>query len=791
MNKTLLTSLLFGFFVVTLAACSTPEEKAQKYYDKGMALLESDPAKAKLEFQNALQIKRTMTAAIYGMALAAEKQADWQASYMLLNKVLNDDPNHIEATVKLGQLYLAAGEVVKATEMADKAAQLDADNLNLLVLQASISMKERKFNEAIAKANAVLTRDPNNPDALMVLAAERFTAKDIPATIGHIDKALNFNNKNLIMHLFKIQVLDSESDVANVEKAFKALLEIFPDNHMVRTKLAEFYFNNNKKAEAEKELRLLVEKQPGLLEPKINLAKFLTATIDVNAGIKALEEMTAKQPDDYELSFYLIEIYQQQNKHEAADSLLNRIIKNAGDKPEGLKAKVQVASKLLQNNKKTEAVSLLNEILKSDAGQQDALLLRAGVAINEQRFEDAVLDLRTALREQPNFSQGLLMLAKAYELTGSTALAEESYAKAVEAGKSTSEYALAYARYLLGKNEYKRAEKILEDAMKRQADDVELIKLLAQIKLSAGDMQSAQLLADKLKGINSGNLSDLIEGSILARNNDYQGSLKAFMRAHEAAPEDLQPIYAIVRTHINHKKNKEATTFLDGLMQRLPNNYDLKLLAAQVAISNGDANKAQQIYRHAIETAPQRPMAYQQLAYLLLSKNDTSQAKDTVQLGLKTIPNSFDLKWTMAEIYQSVKDYQQALKIYEDLMNSNPDSLVALNNYVSIITDVETDMTKLKMAYQKAQKLKTSNVPEFIDTFAWISYHVGKFDEAETELQRAIKLMPQHPIFHYHLGKVYWAKGDKVKAKQMFEKVMKLDPEPSISADIKKLLSSV
>ena len=50
--------LMASFLLMMLVACSTPDEKAEKYYQKGMALLDKEPAKAKLEFQNALQIKK-------------------------------------------------------------------------------------------------------------------------------------------------------------------------------------------------------------------------------------------------------------------------------------------------------------------------------------------------------------------------------------------------------------------------------------------------------------------------------------------------------------------------------------------------------------------------------------------------------------------------------------------------------------------------------------------------------------------------------------------------------------
>ena len=58
MKKLLLNLLITSTFLVFVAGCSTPEEKAEKYYLKGMSLLDTEPAKAKLEFQNALQLDR-------------------------------------------------------------------------------------------------------------------------------------------------------------------------------------------------------------------------------------------------------------------------------------------------------------------------------------------------------------------------------------------------------------------------------------------------------------------------------------------------------------------------------------------------------------------------------------------------------------------------------------------------------------------------------------------------------------------------------------------------------------
>ena len=56
-----------------LAACSSPEEKVASFAKKGQSYLEqSDLVKARLEFQNALQIAPNNVPSLYGMALIAE-----------------------------------------------------------------------------------------------------------------------------------------------------------------------------------------------------------------------------------------------------------------------------------------------------------------------------------------------------------------------------------------------------------------------------------------------------------------------------------------------------------------------------------------------------------------------------------------------------------------------------------------------------------------------------------------------------------------------------------------------
>ena len=84
MDKDLMNNLrgwrlsLTAFSCVVLMACSSPEEKVQAFTQKGQAYLaEGDWVKARLEFQNALQINPNSVPAMYGMVTIAERASDW------------------------------------------------------------------------------------------------------------------------------------------------------------------------------------------------------------------------------------------------------------------------------------------------------------------------------------------------------------------------------------------------------------------------------------------------------------------------------------------------------------------------------------------------------------------------------------------------------------------------------------------------------------------------------------------------------------------------------------------
>lgn len=773
MKKSILTLFITLILSLSFAGCSTPEEKAEKYYEKGMSLLEASPDKAKLEFQNALQLKKNMAKAIYGLGLIAERQGDWKSAFALYKNVVEQQPNNVDALVKVGQIFLAGNKLDYALERSNKALGLDKSNIPALNLRAAIQIKLNDSKGALDYANQVLKLDPKNQDAYVVLATERIQAKDEQKAIEYLNKALAINEKNLALQLIKIRLLEN-SKVEEAEANYKKVIKLFPNTSFVRKNYAQFLDRYQRKSEAEAQLREISKAAPTDFKAKVDVVRYVIATKGVAAGQSELEAYVKNEPENYELAFALVNLYQAQKNTALEDKQLNQISQKAGDTTYGFKARSIMALKLIRANKKDEARKLIDAVLAIDKRNELALTLRAKLELEAKNYDSAIVDLRTVLRDSPDSSDAALMLAIAHENSGSPELAEEHFIKAFQTSNFSSTYGIPYSQFLQRRKQPERAEKVLEDVLAYSPNNATALRMLAQAKIARGDSAGAQALVDKIKlsGDKSA-VADEIAGAISLSKNDFEGTLSAFKRAYEASPNKVEPLVAVVRTYISAGKNKEAIQFLQSVLKSNPNNLEANLMLGQLYSGMGDVTKAYAIFNEVTKKMPTNPVGFQQLANAQLRAADYAEAEKTVNQGLLVAPADFMLRLSKASIYEASTRIEDAIKVYEVLIKERPDSEVVANNLASLLTDHRSDKASYDRAYEVTKVFSHSQIPQFLDTYGWASYKVGKLDEAETALKNAAEKLPEMAVFHYHLAKVLIAKKDNSQAKQEMQKAIK------------------
>ena len=768
--RTLIAACIFG-----LAACSSPEDKANKFYQKGVALLEQgDPDKARIEFQNALQIKDGMTAAWFGLAQVAERKGDWEKLYGFLNKVIDRDPKHLEAQLKLGRLLLAAGKIDRALATSDTTLTLAKDSADVLAFRAAVLFKLDNKEGAIEHANAALAKDPNNVDALVVLATDRLVAKDGEKAIEYLDRGLKVNEKNIALQLIKVQAFESLAKTESAEAVFRRLIALYPDTRALRHILAQFYLSHDRKDAAEAEYRAIMAENPKDIGARLDVVRFMHAVKGPKAAMQEIEALIAKDAANNELKFALAAMHQSQNDRKGAEAVLRSIADKEGDSPDGIKAKGQLAALLLAGDDKKGAQALIDQILAKDQRNEQGLLLKAGIAIDGRQLDQAIADLRTILKDVPNSARALLMLGKAHELAGSLELAQEHYQKAFQAGKQAPVFGLTYGEFLLKRNQAARAESVAEDSLRVAPGHVPTMKLLAQARISKGDWVGAQAVADQLqKQDGKQQAADQIRGAVLVARKNYAESIEAFKRAYQAAPSETQPMVALVRSYMLAGKNSEAISFLNSVVQASPDNIGARLLLGQLQAAKGDQAAATQTFQTVISRQPKDPVGYVNLANLHIRDKRFTEAEQTITQGLAAIPGDFSLRMTQAGIHELAGRIDDAIKLYEQLLKERPNADVLANNLSSLLTDHRTDKASLARAHELALRFKRSEVPQFKDTLGWATYKIGKAGEASQLIEDASKKLDL-PVFRYHLGMSYLAMNKPDAARKELEAALKL-----------------
>ncbi|MCG8547467.1 MAG: tetratricopeptide repeat protein, partial [Alphaproteobacteria bacterium] len=284
MPKKILVPLFFSIALL-LSACSSPEERAQSHIEAGFAhLAENKPELAGLEFKNALQIDDKLAPAWFGLAQVEERQGRWDKVFGLLNKVVNIDPKHLKAQVQLGKLLLLAGQLDKALEASNTTMKLDPTDATVRALRAATLFKLDDPDGAVELAKSALEADPANVDAVTVLVAERLAAKDIQTAIAYLDQGITRNEKNITLHLVKIQALDAIERKAEAEEVFRRLIKLYPEKTEFRKSLARYYLNQKRYNDAVKEMRALAADHPKDPEIQLDVVRLINTTSGIETA---------------------------------------------------------------------------------------------------------------------------------------------------------------------------------------------------------------------------------------------------------------------------------------------------------------------------------------------------------------------------------------------------------------------------------------------------------------------------------------------------------------------------
>lgn len=749
----------------TLVGCSGKEERQAKYLERAQQYLsKGDIDKARVEAKNVLQINANNANARFLMAQIEERGANWQPMFANLNAAIENDPNLTAARVKLAQLYVAAGDFDKASEQTAQVLQREADNADAQAINATILMRQQKTDEAIALAEKALQKSPGHIGASGLLATIYTNTAPEKAERILIDSIkLNSKENSLKLMLTHVYAKQGKNDL--VIATLKDLAKNNPDSLNYPTQLANFYISQQRNADAEALLKQLVKDHPSKDEPKFLLVEFTAKNQTADAARALLEHYSAAAPDNFKLRSALARVYAGMNLPDKAIATYRYTI-DKDVHAEGIEARNRSSEILLAQNKRAEAEALLADVLKLEPENSDALLTRARLALLDNDANAAIADTRTILKGSPDSPIALALQAAAQERIGAPNLALDNYKKILEKNPDNVSILISAARIELAQNQTEDAEKLLQHAHTLAATNIDVSRLLIELKARQKQFPQALALCDELiLNSNTAAAGYYLKGLVLLNKKEIPDGIDALKKSLEKQPQAIEPLQTLVATYVGNKQSDIATSLLEAHVKTYPDQLHAQELLGALYRQTGKSAQAEQMLNAVLLKQPARISTYRELIAVYAGNKQNEHIGELLKKGLAQNPKNVELLVIQANYLQLSGDNKQAAAVYTQALELQPKSDMIKNNLAMVLIDKLESEDNLRQAQTLTANFADSSNPMYLDTLAWLQYKTKNYPQAIALLESALKKGVDSPELRYHLGMAYLKNGAPEKAK--------------------------
>ena len=212
-----------------------------------------------------------------------------------------------------------------------------------------------------------------------------------------------------------------------------------------------------------------------------------------------------------------------------------------------------------------------------------------------------------------------------------------------------------------------------------------------------------------------------------------------------------------------------------------------KLRIAAMMAKKGEVDAAR---RYLATLAPdgdeERTQLKQAEAQLLRDAGDYRAAYAVLTAALVAEPDSTDLLYDLAMVAEKLDRIDEVEQRLKHLIELKPDNAHALNALGYTLVDRTKRASEGLKLIEQAHALAPDD-PFILDSMGWAHFRLGDLDASEQFLRRALTARPD-PEIAAHLGEVLWAKGERNRAKEIWQSQLKETPDnPVLLETVRRL----
>lgn len=432
-------------------------------------------------------------------------------------------------------------------------------------------------------------------------------------------------------------------------------------------------------------------------------------------------------------------------RYDSALTLYDQLIRMNPNDPDNYRLKALLYDQLGQPEKALEVLETAENrfgIIELLASHKVQLLL------NTQQFDRAMAEARMLVETFPYNEDNYVVLAELYAMMNMNNLAQENYDKALSINPNSM-----------------RALASLNDFYKRQNDNVRFLETASKLfRLKEFPLET------KLKFY-----EELFQNPSFVRNNFIQmGELVRTLAI--TYPEDLRTLdlyarYLIAGGSIEQALQLYKSHVTDSIPQKQIFNDIIGMEAYLKRADSVDKYTTIALERFP-EDAELRLQKASVTAYMLEKPQEAIPLFEEALKYAKTDSLRSVIYGAIGDNYHTLGDDRKCFKAYDKGMKLDTTNVSIYNNY-SYFLSLRNERLDMALEWaQKAVRLDPNN-PTFLDTYAWVLYQLGRYEEARIPMRQAISLdSDNNKELYVHYGDILYKLGDRFMASYYWKKAL-------------------
>ena len=269
---------------------------------------------------------------------------------------------------------------------------------------------------------------------------------------------------------------------------------------------------------------------------------------------------------------------------------------------------------------------------------------------------------------------------------------------------------------------------------------------------------------------------------LIKENTDSTWVMDLFERAI-ARPQQSARLGHLCAQYMTHLQQPEARVrpVLLCMLEIEPDHIPARNQLLAYAVQRDDMEEMIQICSEGIDYNPEVLEYYYYkglgLCYFMECTEEGLEVlrQATRQIGEGSNPEMVsDIYTVMGDLLQEQGEVEEACTCYDTALQYTPTDILVLNNYAYLLAQEEYKLEKAELMSRRTIETEPDNAT-YLDTYAWVLYKLGRYDEALAYIERAIINDPEpSDVLYEHAGDISHQLGNKIKALDYWRKALEL-----------------